>query len=608
MLRTLVKTLRSRTPEVAGLLLLMSVAATVLCATEYRQQSDAVQHTLRVKNSLGGLLSTLQDAETGQRGYLLSADASFLEPYTLGTRLSAEELATVKRLTSDNPAQQSLVEKLAPVVERKLAELADRIERFRSGSLPTLEQLQSGKADMDQIRATVAMMSTAEDALLQKRSAGAQRFILFAMSFALLTAALAIAAVGGWVWQSRLLTTDLKQANEDLRATVAQRDLAESKARQMQKLEAIGQLTGGVAHDFNNILAVIMSGLSLLQRRAKSLEEAKPFVTGALDAAKRGADLTRRLLAFARQQPLDPRTIDVNRWISEVSDLIGRAVGETILTETVLGAGVWPLNVDPNELQNAVLNIAINARDAMPDGGKLTIETANYYFDARYSRENDAIAEGQYVLIAVTDTGMGMLNEVMEKAFEPFFTTKDTGKGTGLGLSQVHGFVKQSGGHVKIYSEIGKGTTVKLYFPRSEVPAEQERKRDTVEALPKGDPSRLVLVVEDDPRVRAVSVALMRELGYSVIHADGPTTALMKIQSHPGIELLFTDVVMPVMSGRQLATRALELRPELKVLYTTGFTKNAVVHGGVLDRGVHLLSKPYTIEDLARKLLVVLGN
>jgi signal transduction histidine kinase/CheY-like chemotaxis protein len=424
---------------------------------------------------------------------------------------------------------------------------------------------------------------------------------------AAVTAALAVAAISVWVWQSRLMTSELQRANADLMQTIAQRDLAESKARQLQKLEAIGQLTGGIAHDFNNILAVIISGLSLSKRRSKTIEDAKPFLDGALEAAQHGAELTRRLLAFARQQPLAPRTINVNRLVSDISELVARAVGETVRTETVLAAGAWLINVDANQLQNAVLNLAVNSRDAMSEGGKLTIETANCHLDDKYSRDHEGIAAGQYVMLSVSDTGHGMEPDIVAKAFEPFFSTKDTGKGTGLGLSQVHGFVRQSNGHIKIYSEVGQGTTIKMYFPRHVAAAADEVRRDLqIEDLPKGQSSTVVLVVEDDPRVRSVSVALLRELGYSVIHADGATTALAKLDSHPSVELLFTDVVMPGMSGRKLADMAVARRPDLKVLYTTGFTKNAVIHGGILDRGINFIAKPFTLEELAFKVQEVL--
>jgi signal transduction histidine kinase/CheY-like chemotaxis protein len=598
---------KRRIPEIAGILILLSAIATAMCVLEYRQQSDAVQHALEVKNALAQLLSTLQDAETGQRGFLLTGDDAFQQPYTRGIAIIRTHLADVRNLTGDNEVQQRRIGRIEHLVSQKLAELAARIEEVRTGSKPSPQGLRSGKDVMDAIRAEIADMRLTEDRLFEARTKIANRFILIAAAMAAITAAIAVAAVSMWVWQSRALTKELQHANLELTGTIAQRDLAESKARQLQKLEAIGQLTGGIAHDFNNILAVIIAGLSLSNRRSKTLEEAKPFMDGALEAAHRGAELTRRLLAFARQQPLIPRTLNVNRMVSEISELISRAVGETVRTETVLAGGAWLVNVDANQLQNAVLNLAVNARDAMPDGGSLTIETANCHLDDRYSRQHDDVPPGQYVMLSITDTGTGMTADVASRAFEPFFTTKDAGKGTGLGLSQVHGFVRQSNGHIKIYTEPGEGTTVKMYFPRHVAPAEEELKcEQPIENLPKGQPSTLVLVVEDDTRVRSLSVALLRELGYSVVHADDARSALAKLDSHPTIGLLFTDVVMPEMSGRKLADVALQRRPDLKVLYTTGFTKNAVIHGGILDRGVNFLAKPFTLEELAFKVHEVL--
>lgn len=599
--------LKHKGPEIASLLILVSLLITAVCGVKYRQQTEWIQHTLEVKNEISNLFSSVQDAETGQRGFLLSADPAFLEPYSDASALVKTQLANVRLLTADNAAQQKNVAKLAPLVGKRLADLAARIKQFHLGEKPTLDELREGKVGMDKIRDVIAQMRKTEDELLAYRNERADRFINFATALALATAMLAIAAITGWTWRTRKLTSDLEQSNRSLTATITERDLAESKARQLQKLESIGQLTGGIAHDFNNILAVIIAGLSLSQRRAKTLAEAQPFIQGALESAHRGAELTRRLLAFARQQPLEPRTISVNRLISDISELLTRAVGETIQTETVLAGGIWSVSVDPNQLQNAVLNLAVNARDAMPEGGKLTIETANCHLDDRYARENEGAKAGQYVLVGVTDTGTGMEPDIAGKAFEPFFTTKLAGKGTGLGLSQVHGFVKQSNGHIKIYTEHGKGTTVKMYFPRYTASAEEEVKREISELdLPQGEPSIVLLVVEDDPRVRNVSVSLLRNLGYSVVHAEGATTALAKLDEIPGINLLFTDIVMPEVDGRRLADAARKRKPDLKVLFTTGFTKNAVIHGGILDGGVNLLSKPFTIEQLARKVHEVL--
>ncbi|RVA84206.1 response regulator, partial [Mesorhizobium sp. M7A.F.Ca.CA.004.01.1.1] len=319
------------------------------------------------------------------------------------------------------------------------------------------------------------------------------------------------------------------------------------------------------------------------------------------------ANLTARLLAFSRQQPLAPQIVDANRLLTGMSDLIRRALGETIRIETVLAGGLWKTHADPSQIENAVLNLAVNARDAMGDDGKLTIETANSHLDDSYAAAHAEVAAGQYVMIAVSDTGSGMTPDVISKAFEPFFTTKAVNKGTGLGLSQVFGFVKQSGGHVNIYSEPGEGTTIKIYLPRyfgPEEPAVPTGRGDNTAA----PVTETILVVEDDARVRVSTTEAIRELGYTVIHAASGEEALQKLAENPNVALLFTDIVMPVMNGRKLAEEAVARMPLLKVIFTTGFTRNAVVHNGVLDHDVHFLAKPFTIEQLAAKLRDVLGT
>ncbi len=408
--------------------------------------------------------------------------------------------------------------------------------------------------------------------------------------------------------QLRELSTTLEkrvaERTEELVGEMRRRTETEETLRQVQKMEAVGQLTGGIAHDFNNMLAIIMGSVDLALRRLhRGDTKIEKHLTNAQDGARRAAALTQRLLAFARQQPLAPAPTDVNKLVAGMSDLLRRSLGETIQLETVLGGGLWRVNVDGNQLESALLNLAVNARDALPEGGKLTIETANAHLDDAYSAREGAPA-GQYVMIALTDTGVGMAPEVVAKAFDPFFTTKKTGSGTGLGLSQVYGFVKQSGGHVKIYSEPGAGTAVKIYLPRlfGDAPLSEKAPEPAQGTMPSGDGSITVLVVEDEPGVRHHAVEALGELGYTVLQAADPTTALQLIEAHPEIALLFSDVVMPEMNGRRLAEEALKRRPSLKILFTTGYTRNAIVHNGMLDPGVNLLSKPFTLEQLARKL------
>ncbi len=394
-------------------------------------------------------------------------------------------------------------------------------------------------------------------------------------------------------------------AEADARAAV------EDQLRQSQKLEAIGQLAGGIAHDFNNMMSIVIGSLDLARRRlaAGNLDITR-FIDGAMEGATRGAELTHRLLAFSRRQPLQPVVLDSGRIVAGMSELLRRAIGEAIDVECVLAGGLWATCIDPGELENAILNLAVNARDAMPGGGSLTIETQNGLLDDSYAAAHKEVKAGQYVVVSVTDTGSGMTPDTIARATEPFFTTKDTGKGTGLGLSQVFGFVKQSGGHFKIYSEPGRGTTVKLYFPRHLDAAKFDRAPGLTppDSIPEGKASELVLVVEDDRQVRLASVESLRDLGYTVRHAGNGQAALALLAEIETVALLFTDIVMPGMNGRKLAEEAMQRIPGLKVLYTTGYTENAVVHGGILDPGLALLTKPFTIHQLARKVRTVLDE
>ncbi len=382
----------------------------------------------------------------------------------------------------------------------------------------------------------------------------------------------------------------------------------EERLRQSQKMDALGQLTGGVAHDFNNLLTVIMGNADLLADHLKTAPAAiRSQADIILKAGERAAELTQRLLAFARRQPLDPCQTDANDLINDVGQMLRRTLGEAVSIELVRAAGLWKAIVDPNGLQNAILNLALNARDSMPEGGKLTIETANVSVDSDYADDHE-IQPGRYVMIAVSDTGCGMTPEIVARAFDPFFTTKTEGKGSGLGLSMVYGFARQSGGHAKIYSEPDEGTTIKLYLPRANVGEDPDYQQ--LEGTPQiiGG-SEHILLVEDNDMVRLHAVNSLRSLGYKVTECADGATALTHLQSSTRFDLLLTDVVLAGgMSGKQVADQATKLAPETKQLYMSGYTENAIVHHGRLDRGVHLLSKPFRLTDLARKVRDVLGG
>ncbi len=403
----------------------------------------------------------------------------------------------------------------------------------------------------------------------------------------------------------------LRELNAGLEEQVRQRtaDLIKNAEalRQAQKMEAVGQLTGGIAHDFNNLLQVIVGNLEILTRNLpEEMARLRRATAQAMSGAKRAGALTQRLLAFARRQPLNPKPLSANTVVQGMSDLLQRAVGETIQVEIVGAGGLWSTEVDPNEFENALLNLAVNSRDAMPSGGKLTIETSNGHLDEAYAARHAEVTPGQYVVVSVTDTGSGMDEPIMSRVFEPFFTTKAEGKGTGLGLSQVYGFVKQSGGHVKLYSEPGRGTTVRIYLPRRKGAEQAEDVQDSTLA-PEAS-GETILVVEDDPDVRSYSVLALQELGYGVIECgDGPSA--VSILEGRTVDLVFTDVVLPGgMTGADIAARARELRPGIKVLFTTGYARNAIVHHGRLDRGVQLITKPFTFDDLAVKVREVLDQ
>ena len=381
---------------------------------------------------------------------------------------------------------------------------------------------------------------------------------------------------------------------------------AEEALRQAQKMEAIGHLTGGVAHDFNNLLQVISANLDLASGDAASNPRLSARLRNAEAAVERGSRLTAQLLAFARRQALEPRAVNLGRLVQEMTDMLRRALGERIEVESAVAGGLWNTFADPNQVQNAVLNLAINARDAMPDGGKLTIEISNAFLDDEYAATHAEVGAGQYVMIAVSDTGTGMPPETIARAFEPFFTTKGEGQGTGLGLSQVYGFVKQSGGHVKIYSEVGEGTTVKIYLPRTRK-AQESAAVATDQALQGGDET--ILVVEDDTDVRSAVRDMLVDLGYEVLEAEHAHGALDVLRNGKRVDLLFSDVVMPgEVHTREMARVAREINPDIKILFTSGYTQNAIVHNGRLDDDVFLLSKPYRKHDLARKLRSLLGE
>jgi signal transduction histidine kinase len=602
------------------LLLVAMVVGNLLLAGSLAASANRAETVLHYGRNLNFIITGLRDAELGQRGYLLTSDKKFLEPYRKGVTEIEPAMKEVEAVGT--PRARALIAELRPLVEAKQREISNSIALHDSGDADindaTLQQdiLHNGKVIMDRIRGLVEPeQSWVRATLLDQIQRNVwQAYVLTAASLFSLIVIVVIALF--IARQARRQFAELDRARGEaegalvaLKAEAASREKAEGQLRQMQKMESLGALTGGIAHDFNNMLAVVLGGIELAKRRLRSdPDRADVLLDNAREGANRATTLTARLLAFSRNQPLVPAPLDMNKLVGGMCDMLNRTLGDAINVECVYAAGLWRCYADPGEVENAILNLAINGRDAMPEGGMLAVETGNAHIDDTYARLRPDVAPGQYVMVCVTDTGTGMSPEVIERAFDPFFTTKPVGKGTGLGLSQVFGFTKQSGGHVAIYSEVGRGTTVKIYLPRFTGTDPSEVETTATESLPEGKPGEVILIVEDEQRVRHYAVDALRELGYTAISAASPSEALKALDEQPEITLLFTDIVMPEMTGRQLADAALARRSDLKILFTTGYTRNAVVHNGMLDVGVAFLPKPYGMGDLARKIRDVLDG
>jgi PAS domain S-box-containing protein len=717
------------------LLLAILVVAGILALRQTRVQAD-VHDSLDVINSLNHIQSELLDAETGQRGYILTGDPSYLEPYNRAAPNLLGDIRHLQEATKAGARDAVALATLRQVAEQKLAELRETIELKQKGETDAaLDRVRvgAGKELMDRARALMGGLFLAEtrrlvenqgyaaemDKLLQFGIVGAVLVLIVLAIFGLRairnqfrelvrTHSLAQAAnqrfqllvqgvtdyaiflldpqgnitnwnsgavrikgyaedeiVGrhfsqfytaedrakevpdralatagregryeaeGWrvrkdgsrFWASVIIDRILDAKGDLVGFAKITRDITEQREGQQrleaardqlyqsQKMDAIGQLTGGVAHDFNNLLTIIIGNLdgakrALEAKEAGAQERLLRAVDQALVGAHRAARLTAHLLAFSRRQPLEPKVLDVNKLLRHLSTFLKPSLGEQVQLEVVGAGGVWRVEADETQLETAILNLALNARDAMPEGGKLTIEASNTFLDEIYCSRNAEVQPGQYVEISVTDNGVGMSGDVAGHAFEPFFTTKETGQGTGLGLSQVYGFVKQIGGHVKIYSESGHGTTVKIYLPRV-VGASVVEASDAQNAkMPAAHGGEAILVVEDDDDVRGFIAETLRELNYIVFRATDAPSALRILDSER-VDLMLTDVVLPGLNGRDLADAATKKRPGLKVLFMTGYSRNAIVHNGRLDQGVNMVQKPFSQAALAAKIRSLLDR
>ncbi|MEA2995694.1 MAG: hypothetical protein QOG74_1243 [Alphaproteobacteria bacterium] len=605
-------------------LLCVAGAAVVVMALRAAEAEDWVAHTIEVRQLARELMNNAINAETGVRGFLLTDDMAFLEPYNTALARFPATLGELRSLTADNPAQQTALDGLASSITgildvyKQMLALSGQGQRDRAIELV---RVKSGKNLMDDLRTRLDEFSRTELGLLGERQAFAKRLRLALVVLGI--GALAI-VVGLALFLARLTlhyVNRLADRTIELESESQRRRESEASLVQAMKMEAVGQLTGGIAHDFNNMLTIIIGNLDTLQRRLKGAGEiagdlaaklSRP-IEMALQGARSAAELTRRLLAFSRRQALAPSQVDLNRLVASMSELLRRTVGEAVAIETVLAGGLWPTLIDANRLENVLVNLVVNARDAMPNGGRVTIETANVYLDEAYAARFGDISAGQYVSLCVSDTGSGIAAELLPRVFEPFFTTKQHGEGSGLGLAMVHGFVKQSGGHVRLYSEVGQGTTVKIYLPRlasvdTVLAAPPERPQPNA-TLQRARRSESVLLVEDNQSVRDYARSALEDLGYRVIEAGDADEALRLVEGGAQVDLLFTDVVLGSgLNGRELAAKITNSRVGLPVLFTTGYTRNAIVHHGRLDAGVHLLDKPYTQQDLARKIRALLDG
>jgi signal transduction histidine kinase/ActR/RegA family two-component response regulator len=601
-----------------GLVILAGLLAAAM-VERVNSAADWVAHSLEVEGRASELLGRLQDLELAKRGFLLTRSNGFIPSYDEARTAIPQALAKLHSLVADSRDQTARVDRMGLSIQDILTTTARTIELGRNGQFAeaTASAMTGrGQQTLESFRAIVDEFNAAESDLLKKREAAEATARAIMLGMVLIILASAAGAALGALLLSGALIRELRQRTEALAEETRVRKDAQAILAQTQKMESIGQLAGGIAHDFNNLMTVVIGNLDSAERRlarggpADASSIGRP-IAAAMQGARRAASLTQRLLAFSRQQVLSPQQADLNRLVASLSEMLTRTVGETIAVETILGSGLWPTFVDVSQLENAIVNLVVNARDAMPSGGRITIETANASLDEAYCRQFGDVAPGQYALLSVSDTGTGISPEHLSKVFEPFFTTKSASMRTGLGLAMIYGFVKQSKGHIRIYSEVGHGTTAKIYLPRmigaaraKSVPAAA---RGESAQSPTARPGEVVLMVEDDEDVLDSTVTLLRELGYSVLAARNGAAALAQLRGSERVDILFTDVVLPQgMNGRALAIEAAALRPTLPVLFTTGYARNAIIHDGRLDPDVQFLAKPYTQQDLAQKLRAVL--
>ncbi len=555
--------------------LIALLVAIIIFVSHQIQHYEVSRDIVKERQIVYEIYIDLLDAETGQRGFLLTDNKAYLVPYNKGVDRIGADLKDLSDLKDTTNRERVEINALGELAEEKLKELRSTIQ-FEDANrhveaLATVDK-GVGQTIMDQIRARIDRLVRLQQQRLDAELAVAQRDgnalrlgSPAAVLFTIAVGFLSIRRLRAQLAEIGSARDGLSAANTALLNEAAQRNKLADQLRQSQKMEAMGHLAGGLAHDLNNMLLVILNGVGLAKRAlAREGGDPRRYLEAATVGVERAAALTHRLLAFSRQQPLSPQAIDPNKMVSAMAEMLVRTLGETVQLETVLASGLWRTQADAGELESAIVNLALNARDAMPEGGKLTIETSNAFLDEDYAARQIGIPAGQYVLIAVSDTGTGITRDVIEQAFDPFYTTKPPGQGTGLGLSQVYGFVRQSEGHVKIYSEAGQGTTVKIYLPRFYGAAETRETPPALSELSPRESLETILLVEDDDRVRRLTADTLIELGYRVLEADRAAAALGQLERNAQVDLLFTDVILPDKDGRKLGEEVSKLRPGLQ--------------------------------------------
>ncbi len=632
-------------------LLLIAIVLLLFRANDARKLAgEAERHTYDVLVATELFDSSIAHAEAALGLFVVSGDPKDGTRYYDEWLKAGRLLVRVGQLTSDNPRQVRLIARLRQLYRKRNDELARpaNLATYKrqwaafnalaeDGATPTATEL---RRTLDRIgeeervrlaaRRDHANSMTDWSNLLDTALVALGMLLIASAGLLAWTAISAIAArhdterrVHAHRRRAEELeaavtarTGELSEANRRLRDEMEERAAAEAQLRQMQKMEAIGQLSGGIAHDFNNMLAVVIGGLDMAQRRLhRETEDIERHIANAMEGANRAASLTQRLLAFARQQPLEPEGVSVSLMINGMSELLSRTLGEMIETEIGVELNLWPVWTDASQLENAILNLAVNARDAMPAGGKLTITAQNHSITDSLLAGRGTLQPGDYIVVTVRDTGTGIPPEVMDRVLEPFFTTKAVGKGTGLGLSQIYGFVRQSGGELSIHSREGEGTTITMFLPRHHQGVADRPRVVTLSPQARGQPMQppcaKVLVVEDEPRVRASTVCALQELGHQVVEAENGAEALLQIDAHPDIHILLTDVVMPEMTGPELALSARQMRPDIHVIFTTGYSGGVEEAGGLgveLLGSTPILHKPFTIAALDMKIRDVLDH